>query len=53
MAVPNLSKSDFWHPFTCHKPLHRPETPSYLLALTLFITLKGWGTDVSHLAGHD
>jgi len=23
-TAPNLSKSDFWHPFTCHKPLHLP-----------------------------
>jgi len=32
-------------------PLHLPSNGYHFLALTLFITLKGWGTGVSHVAG--
>jgi len=32
-------------------PLHLPSDGYNFLALTLFTTLKGWGTGVSHLAG--
>jgi len=28
MALPNLPKSAFWHPFTCHKPFHLPKVLS-------------------------
>jgi len=28
MAAPNLPKSAFWHPFTCHKPFHLPKALS-------------------------
>ena len=51
MMAQNLSK------IRLLTPLHLPQTPSpatyplTLLALTLFITLKGWGTGVPHLAG--
>ena len=31
--------------------LHLPSDGYHFLALTLFTTLKGWGTGVSHLAG--
>jgi len=32
-------------------PLQLPSNSYHFLALTLFTTLKGWGTGVSHLAG--
>jgi len=39
--------------FRFHKltPFHLPSDSYKFLALTLFTTLKGWGTGVSHLAG--
>ena len=36
-----------WTPGT----LHLPSEGYHFLALTLFITLKGWGTGVPHLTG--
>jgi len=37
---------DLWH----LQPLHHPQ-PIKIIALTLFITLKGWETGVLHLGG--